>query len=530
MTELDKIASDPTYVSGFDPGYGSLELILSAGDKIVPGAPLYRYIANDSFIRGKNADAKSYTKTFDKSSDWAKEVGKTDYISDPHERQLRKHCTANWLLATVENVVHSTMPWDQENENTGYYWWQMPSKTKQDDLILTWSARQQMDYTNREGCKTDEEYKEHRTDDLIKMINEVSEEYGGLDQAVMNGFFIEHDIRYAALEVLSARAAQEDVVFQNKIDTGELVKYSDEFYTELADKKARVNEIWKYIHILQNKDVPMWNEGYTQILSDKEVDYYHADGSSANAWEWFVDPTIEVRYRNKGNHPWSVLPFTVVDKTSDDQIKRDPVTGETLPFWYTEGENGGTNLDAIINGIGQDTVPLGVNAGRVLNEVLFGVNSATGDLLHTDIPTIDDRAWKPIKGYLSDDIANFDAAARIKELIEKEDAKADEDKDSSKNKTTYPKYFSGGGSYKRSGGSRSSYEYNPKIYSTHAQNTHISGSRTSSSRTSAPTRSVNADKAATMYSKQPSSTRVNTNLRPGFETKGSREAYKRQDI
>lgn len=532
MAELDKIASDPSYISGFDPGYGVLELMLSAGDKIVPGAPLYRYIANNAFIRGSDADAKSPYKVFDKSTDWAKEVGKTDYVTDAHQRQIRKHCTANWLLATYENMVQSTMPWDQENENTGYYWWQMPSKTKQDDLILTLSAQQQMDYKNRENCKTDKEYKEHRTDDLIAMINKWSDDYGGLDQAVMNGFFIEHDIRYAALEVLSERAAQEDIVFQNKVDTGELVKYSDEFYTELANKKDRVNEIWKYIHILQNKDVPMWNEGYTQILSDKEVDYYHEDGSSASPWEYFfpVNGPVEVKVRNKGNHPWAMAPFTLVDKTSTDQIKRDPVTGNTLNFWETFGENGGTDLEKIINGIGQETVPMGVNEGRVLNDVLFNTNSATGELVHPNIATVDDRAWKPIKGYLSDDIKNFDAAARIKEMIEKDENKADEDKNNSKNKTTYPRSFSSGGSYKRSGGSRSSYEYNPKIYSTHAQNTHISGSRISSTRTSPVSRSVNADKAATMYSKQPSSTKVNTYLRPGFETKGSREAYKRQDI
>jgi hypothetical protein len=72
--------------------------------------------------------------------------------------------------------------------------------------------------------------------------------------------------------------------------------------------------------------------------------------------------------------------------------------------------------------------------------------------------------------------------------------------------------------------------YNPKIYSTRAYNTHISGSRIGSTRTNPDARSINADRPATMYSKSPNSTRIGTYLNPGFETKGSREAYKRQDI
>ena len=63
------------------------------------------------------------------------------------------------------------------------------------------------------------------------------------------------------------------------------------------------------------------------------------------------------------------------------------------------------------------------------------------------------------------------------------------------------RYYGGGG-----GG----YDYNPKIYS----NPH----------------SLYSSKPATMYSKTPYSTRNQTYLRPSFSTKGSREAYKRQDF
>ena len=78
--------------------------------------------------------------------------------------------------------------------------------------------------------------------------------------------------------------------------------------------------------------------------------------------------------------------------------------------------------------------------------------------------------------------------------------------------------YSGGGGYSRSyyprsysgGGGGSSYNYNPKIYSN--------------------SKNVSSDRAATIYSKTPYSAQTSSYLRPGFSTKGSREAYRRQDF
>lgn len=505
LEKLDMMAYDPTYISGFDLSYGIMELMLSATDKIVPGAPLYRYIQDDSFLLGDEAGKKTPNRKFDKSTDWAKQVGKTDYVDDPHERQIRKHCTANWLLAGYLDFTNGIL-FNPNSDKTGYFWWEMPDKTKQDDLVLTWMDQQKMDYTNREGCLTDEAYKELKTDQLLTQINSVIEEYGGLEQAVMHGYVIRHDVRYAALEVLCNRAAAEEHEFQRKVDSGELVKYTPEFYSEKDAKTERVNKLWDYIHILQNDDIPVWYEGYRQILSDKEIDYYHEDGTSASPLEYFfpVFGPVRAEYSNKGNHPWAVAPFTFVDKTSNDNIKRDPVTGESLPFWYQEGEDGGTSLQAIMNGIGQKTIPMGRNAGKVLNDVLFGGTLNEGEYLHPDIATVGDRAWEPIKGYLSDDIANFDAANRIKELTAKLNTPSDNDTSGggSGNRGFTSSYFSSG-SYSGSNG------YNPKIYSNPRQ--------------------LNAPKAATMYTKQLRDAKANY-LNPSFSTKGSREAYKRQDI
>lgn len=67
----------------------------------------------------------------------------------------------------------------------------------------------------------------------------------------------------------------------------------------------------------------------------------------------------------------------------------------------------------------------------------------------------------------------------------------------------YPSEMYGYGSKAGSG------NYSPRIYSN--------------------ARSINADRPSTMYSKQPYNAN-RTYLNPSFSTKGSREAYKRQDI
>jgi len=89
---------------------------------------------------------------------------------------------------------------------------------------------------------------------------------------------------------------------------------------------------------------------------------------------------------------------------------------------------------------------------------------------------------------------------------------------------SYSSSYSGGGG----GGSYSS-NYNPKIYNMHVSGTPTQVQKVSGNHTNINPRSVNFDRAYGMNARQPQDAMVNY-LRPGFETKGSREAYKRQDI
>lgn len=535
LEELEKMGMDPSYISGFSMSYGAMELILSAGDKIVPGAPLYRYVQNDAFLRGDYARAADPYSVYDKSKDWAIDVGKTDEVVDPTERMMRKHSTSNWMLAAYQDFVNGIM-FNPDSEKTGYFWWEMPPKDMVGQLYLTWRGEQEMNYEDLEGCKDEESYKQLKTDQLLRQIDKVTEDYGGINQAMMNGYFISHDIRYAALEVLSDRLIQNELEFQAMKDSGvfapgdeyssEFVKRMDgegDFYAALAVKKAVDNEIWDYINILKNPDIPEWYERYEQILSNKDITFTHSDGSPALGWEYLVNGDVSAEWKLKGDHPWALAPITFVDKSSNDIVQRG-FSGETVPSWYNEDV---TDLQAIINGIGQNVVPLGRNAGEVLNDVLFYRND-NGELVHTDKPTIDTRAYVPVKSKLSDDIKDFDVSAKVKAAT---DAAKDSNDNTNKNKTKYPTSYprrTYGKSYSKRGGRSSN--YNPKIYSTHAQSTHITNGRANSTRTSPNTRNVNNDRASTMNTPNLQDTRNNTYLRPGFSTKGSREAYKRQDI
>lgn len=516
LEELDKMGADPSYLSGFSPTYGVMELMLSAGDKITPGAPLYRYLQNNAFFRGDYARAADPNKVYDKSEQWAIDVGKTDYVVDPTERQMRRHSTSNWMLAAYQDWVNGIL-FNPDSEKTGYFWWEMPPKTKADQLVLTWRGQQEMDMDTLEGCKDEASYKELKTDQLLKQIDQVTKEYGGLKQALMNGYFISHDVRYAALDVLSDRLIANELEFQAMKDSGayvltdeyksvfakELNGYND-FYSALAIKKKIDNEIWDYIKILQNDDVPMWYDGYEQIISDKDITFTHEDGTAALPWEYLISNDVQAEWKLKGNHPWAVLPWTYVDKSSNDIVQRG-FSGETVPFWYDEDV---TDLENIREGIGKQVVPSGKNAGEVLNDVLFYRNEA-GELVHTDKPTIDERAWIPKKAEISDDIKNFDVSDKVKKATE------DDDKDNDGNgngsgsrgrgryRTSYPRRSYGRWSSSGSG------DYNPRIYNT--------------------SHNVNYDRAATMYTKTPQTART-TYLRPSFSTKGSREAYKREDF
>ena len=360
--------------------------------------------------------------------------------------------------------------------------------------------------------------------------------YESPEEAIRDGFFITYDMRKAALDTtfseLNAMKNEYDRLCDEKFDT------YDDWYAYKSDYDARKAELWDFINNwLQNDDIPTWMESYEQLLSDWDVSYFKADGTPATPIDYYADRIlgqgqgVEAKWKLKGNAPTSLLPWTNVQYDSNEIVQRG-WSGETKPRWLDE-DSALTNL-ANIRMLGDKVIPIGRDAGSTVNDVYYG-EEYDGTRLHPEDITIGERSWAPKETKLPEDLKNFgaeDASGGIYGDVGKASSDSgnssadntggngdgdDDDKpwktygdDKPWKTSTYPSFYPrtayGNG---KGGGSSAGYNYNPKIYSN--------------------PRSVNADRAATMYTKSPQSART-TYLNPRFSTKGSREAYKRQDI
>ena len=93
-------------------------------------------------------------------------------------------------------------------------------------------------------------------------------------------------------------------------------------------------------------------------------------------------------------------PFVPVQYGSNELINRS-WSGETVPGWLDKD----SNLTSLANlkAIGDLVIPVGRDAGSTVNDVDYG-EEYNGVRLHEGDETIGERAWKPIKTTLPDDI------------------------------------------------------------------------------------------------------------------------------
>lgn len=533
LTDLQQTMNDPTHeMENPSPFFAMSELGLRAFGKMVPGAPLVRAYSTSALLRGPNARMFSTNKVFDKSSEWAIDVGKTEYIDDPVERLLRKYSAGNYLLGAILDMGNNLSA--NPEKRTGYQWWEMPIRTKTEPYALVLAEAQKVDYDHMEPGETKESYNAKCVDRLKDMIAERG--YDTPEEAIRDGFFITHDFRYAALDSVFSELNALQNEFDAKCDA-QAFEYKSDYYDAKDALNARKNELWDFINDwLKNDDIPTWMENYEQLLSDWDVTYLKADGSPATVLDWNIDRLfnqgqgVEAKWKLKGNHPTALLPFTTVDYSSNEIVQRG-ASGETVPYWVNKDSN--LTSYANIEALGDAVIPVGRDAGSTVNDVYFG-EEHDGKRWHEGDITAGERGWVPKTAKLPDDIRNFDEESASGGIYGDLGKKAGGDGDGNGNKTgnsqnpwkqdygpndKLPWKNSGysGRGYYRSFYPRRSYHrrssgsnYEPKIYSN--------------------PRSINSDRAATMYTKTPQSTRNNTYLRPSFSTKGSREAYKRQDF
>lgn len=168
----------------------------------------------------------------------------------------------------------------------------------------------------------------------------------------------------------------------------------------------------------------------------------------------------------------------------------------------------------MLSALGSEPLQKGKDAGKDIETVLYGgdVDFATTDgnrstEFLTDTPTANWRALVP-----------YDQTKMMKQL--RNVLKNDEDSDKSKTS-----------SLGALANTNSSANWNNQYWPTNGVRSYGRGSSGGSApRIYSNPRSINNDKAATMYQKTPYSSSSSNSLRPSFSTKGSREAYKRQDM
>ena len=497
-------------------------------NKFVPNA--LKSLRTDTLIVGEDALDHTAYKVYDRDSETD---GKTEYVQDWFEIQRRIESKYNPIYALYNNLTKNGYLLDDgTTEKTGYLFDEMPISTAKDPLRTYWAHKYDYDPDNIPGG---EDNRIAYTESLMDQVIEDIDSFSSPEEAAAQGYMIPAALRYKMRDYCYQHINFEENVFNEKLQAGWLASAD----YQAAKTEMRNNQQYWY-NILNNwvfsEDIPWTDEGYAKLItSSQDVYYYKDSGKPCTKFDyWQLGPeTVEQRYIPRGDHPTSFIPFTTPDSRGRGY------NFETISNWYKDGESG-SDLDAIFNQMEKEqaVVPYGRDAGVYVNTAIFGGNPnfKTDELVSSsgynsrNEPTMGYRAYVPWDDSFLDDLRNV-----TRKDVDGESSMGDMGKyksSSTWSSSTYPSYYSRSAGWYSSGKRRysSGSSYNPKIYATKVYATHADSTHTNSTRTSIYSRSVNSDKAATMYAKTPSSTHVNSYLRPSFSTKGSREAYKRQDI
>ena len=510
--------------------------------------------------------------------------GATESVDDWVELQRRIESRYNPVYAIFNNLVHNKYLLDKgDTQKTGYLYTEMPLAFEPDARRVTF-LETKLDYVPLEEFDLDqrETKAEEYCDKLYELIRD---EYDfDVDKAVADGFMIPFDIRFEFDEYLVRRQNYVNNVYNEAKKNG--VRGVE--LTEMWEEKERLwNEYDKILDdfVWNTAKVPWTDKSYVRLRTDYETVYYRkSTNEPVPETEYLFENVlkggsdIEKRYVPKGNRPNNLALFT------SPETQNRGFNYETISAWY---DNERSDLEKIYNeqsGIDPNK-PISEQQGKFakygysknvpLNSSMFGgdISFPTATPVEDtsyaslDEPTAGRRALAPFEESMLWDLPNYngtiagnngsgsggagDAAntsgsnsssgsdnssgsqkaenKNIPENSVKNQLKSitrenvdpgnlgelgkyidwSNDSTGSTSSGGWGSGYGYGYGYTGSRSSGGSSSYIPKIYSN--------------------PRSISADRAATMYTKAPQSART-TYLNPGFSTKGSREAYKRQDI
>lgn len=397
MFDFEEMSKDPGYVGVTSPiSYGLLmfeNTLLHGLTKLDPLGPAYSQIGRSALIRGNDARAFDTRRVWNRDTEWTASLGAVKNVDDPYEYIFRRNCVNSPFLATWGNLSNSMS--NNPSTKTGYYWWEMPPKTMGDPAAYVWAARYTLDYDNM-GDMTQQQYERFMVSQLLDDIAQL----GTPDNAIKNyGFFIPSKLRTLANKYLVEEKNRYMNEWANKKKAGEYTyEEAQEAYDAVYDRWAVIDAV--RTNWLKNSNIPEFGARYEQLLTDYDITYVDRDTGKPvqfGAWARLFNNNIEAVYEPKGNHPTSLLPFTVVDYSDSNGINRD-FSGETVPYWVTEGTTG-TDIDAFREFAEGKIVPYGRDAGKDLADVSFLLQE-NGEYAHPNMPTINYRAYVPTITYI----------------------------------------------------------------------------------------------------------------------------------
>lgn len=508
---VQKMASDPDYEAPKDFGQRSLS---SYGDQILarlcqsftPG--FVNGYLKESLLWGTDARDHSAYTYYDKD-------GNVRSIDNYEEQLRRSWCKNNLLYATLCNFF---MKGDNEyNKYTGYLPWEMPVATKTDPVSLAYYDKYNL--PDNADAATKQLYAE-------ALLNDI-EQFDSPEEAINQGFIIPYSARENLKEYLEGKKIECEMAYLTNYGNAAYVQSRIAYYDMKAEKDKYTNQLNNWVY---NSSIPSKSNGYEKLLSDYQINYrFKNSGATASALDYLFDPgNVEKVYLQMGNAPSSILPFTTVERTGN-------YNDETGVGWY----NDTTDVNKVLSQLGDSTLAYGADAGAKVRNTIMGSQDPAGKdnsaewriSTEGESPTINNRRYvynsdsAKLEEASEDDLKA--AAARYGidySEYEKLKDQVYSGSSGSSSKTSNYSYSSGSGSksysksyggssysksYSKSSSGSSSSSYNPKIYSysSRVYNTKAQGMDVKT-----------PYKASTTY------------LRPGFSTKGSREAYKRSDM
>lgn len=469
---------------------------------------VFKSFHRDTLFVGEEARDRTAYQTFKRD---AEEPGKTEWLDDEEDALRRTWSKNNPLYALFNNITKNHYLFDDgSTDKTGYLFWEMPISTMKDQRRSAMMAEFDFDPNDPTSVPKDDPersiFLEEQAERLIDAMVGPNKRWDSPEEAIADGFVISYNARKNAIEYCYAQITKNKLDYVMRTANGEYSTY-DERYAASTKMNALNSYYYDILDKWLNNDSIPWSDvGYEKLISDTQVHYTWKDsGELATPWDalWAPD-AVEKRFESFGNHPTSYLPWTTVDRRDRG------FNAETIPNWYVPGM---TDTQKVFDQSTGVEINRGRDAGRDLASVLFGGQESPQGTINgyaidpeTGVPTIGHRSYVPREGALPQELKDItlDSVAKSMgvDMDEIDDAIKNLGKGSGKtskgNYSSWKRYSGGGGS-----------SYNPRIYSN--------------------PRSVNSDRAASMYVKQPYGA-TSDYLRPAFYTKGSREAYRRQDM